>query len=512
MPPPRRDLCIVLFDLKASSQRQLYRALLKICSSNYFTGSKNLLHLVFVNCSKTDNRVHSINRKRYKFIKEINREGLPFDLVSIYNKFQLVETEATESSNWKEALRVAIQIIDENDVPNIVSNQILFLTDLTYSSPSDENLMNIAHDLKKHDVFLYIVGPDVQLPKPITNFEEVQKIMEDIASNEANENVKELKTLMNEKAHIIISDVKLGVEYFFNYKNSFGTQPWPVPLTVGTRITFPIETSKLMNADKGLELVPDKEEMRPTMVYVSAENSTKIYNADDVRTGILRHGKFIPISENKMFQSKTERMFDLVFITRIDSIPEYMMKGPNNYTVIEKQGSSQQAFQCLISRLERKKCCVIARRVYNTGTKVTYMALIPNSAKNCLRAVELPYGNEVPFEWMEEKPCKKEEVLEEVTNYLDSITIDSSKCGLNCSMTPNVVNSIGNRVLFNMATDKLINEQLSLDQIDYNVFETGINSSIGLDLRTRWPSRESVPLKKDENEDELIDSDPDEYF
>lgn len=91
-----------------------------------------------------------------------------------------------------------------------------------------------------------------------------------------------------------------------------------------------VETSKLMERSKGFQL-KCKDKIWNQSVFISAEDSTKIFAEEDVRRGILKHSKFIPLANNDMFKVKHNRMFSLVFITKISCVPEYMMKVGNEF-------------------------------------------------------------------------------------------------------------------------------------------------------------------------------------
>ncbi|KAK9878633.1 hypothetical protein WA026_023083 [Henosepilachna vigintioctopunctata] len=515
MPPAaKRNHCVVLYDLKCGNQRELRQALFKVYCRYYINNSKNLVNLVLVNSDKTDNRKHAKFGRGYLHIQEINREEQSYDPNFIYDKIEVKSAESMQAANWMEAIRVAIDILAESRVARVITFQILFFTDLNSSSQSEECLERIISDLKQKGIYLYILGPEVLFPQAITSLEETPKLMRGVSFLKANETLQQAKMkLIDGDSKVIIADCKRGLELFFNFRKPNGKQPWLVPLTIGTKISFPVKTSKFTSKICGLKLITKSNQYKesPQYQFTSVEDSTKIYHYDNIRKGISRHGKFIAIENNDLFKSKTERIFSLLFVTSLKGIPEYMLKGPGCYTVIGDSGTSVEAFHCLLRRLELQRMCLVASRVYSKGNKALYFALIPISNKKCFRAVQLPVHSEVPFEWMEQNPKKNDNgVSSEVSDYLDKIVIDSPKFALNCHLTPNVACNIAGRDVLNIAADKLLHEKLHLDQVDYNVFKTSINSEIGGGLRALWPSKLFKESKEVSDYD--LDSDHENYF
>lgn len=90
--------------------------------------------------------------------------------------------------------------------------------------------------------------------------------------------------------------------------------------------------------------------------------------------------------------------------------------------------------------------------------------------RKCFRAVQLPYGSNIPFEWMEQEPQKDViNVSEPMVDFLDSITVGSKTFSLDCPMTPNVVSSSRGEALVNMATEKLLQEPyLHLEEVNFS--------------------------------------------
>lgn len=340
MPPqPKRNRCVILYDLNSENQRDLRRALLKIYSNLHFQGSKDLVNLVLVNSEETKNRKNQRSGKGYENIYEVNREGLLYDPLFVHDK---IEVNNTDTSNWKEALRVALEILKEDEVQKVITYQILFLTDLSNSSESDENIDDIVQDLEHNNIFLYIVGPKVIFPRTITNFNELNTFHKKIIFEFPNAYLNEAKEIAERCTNAVIADVKIGLQIFFNFTNPIGKQIWNVPLSFGTNIEyavnyslyivfsnlmkkFQVETSKFTESYKGFQLKEEDTEEIST-VFIDVEDSTKTYDAEDVRNGILKHEKFVNLQSDDIFKINVERMFSLVFITKTKCIPEYMMK------------------------------------------------------------------------------------------------------------------------------------------------------------------------------------------
>ncbi|XP_044758874.1 uncharacterized protein LOC123316727 [Coccinella septempunctata] len=511
MPPqPKRNRCVILYDLNSRNQRQLRRALLKIYSHQYFCSSKDLVNLVLVNSKNTKNRKNQKWGRGYENIYEISQEGHLYDPTFVYDK---IEVTNTNTANWREALCVAIQILKEDETSRIITHQILYLSDLCTVSQSDESIIDIVNELNVNSIFLYIIGPEVQFPRAVTNFQELKPLIEHITFNQTNDNLNEAKEMILRCDNAVMADVKMGLQFFFNYKNPNGKQIWTVPLTVGSKIVYDAGTSKLMDKSKGFQL-KQKHKIFKSPVFMSTQDSTKEYAVEDVRKGILKHGKFIPLDNNEIFKVKLERMLSLVFVTKIKFIPEYMMKGPACYTVAAPKESSSIAFYSLLIRLNELESCLIVKRVYNRGCVPIYLALLPVTSKKCFRAVQLPYGSHVPFEWMEQEPAKDEVFISEpVVNFLQCLTIESKNFSLNCPMTPNILNSSRGRALENRATEKLLQEpNLHLEEVDLDPFSTGIDSEIGRELREIWPSREPPNVVEEAEDDESDHEDYNDYF
>ncbi|XP_045474576.1 uncharacterized protein LOC123680632 [Harmonia axyridis] len=506
MPPqPKRNRCVILYDLNCKNQRQLRRALFKIYSHHYFDDSKDLVNLVLVNCEKTKNRKNQEFGKDFENIFEVNREERLYDPTFIHDK---IEVKHTDGAHWKEAINVAVQILKEDNTPRIITYQILFLTDLINLSSVKGNIDNIVQELNVNNIFLYIVGPEIESSTTLTSFADSKLLYADFSIDSKNEVLIEASRLVEKSKNAVIANVEMGLQFFFNYQNPIGKQPWTVPLTVGSKIEYSVETTKLMETNFGYQLECEDQKPDPS-VFISMEDSTRIYAEEDIRKGILRHAKFVPLSSNDIFNEKEERMFSLVFITKVEHIPEYMLTGPGCYTVTASDKSPTASFDALVLRLHALQSCLIAKRVYAEGNSPIYMALLPCPSKKWLLAVELPYGSDVPFEWLEQKPQKDEiEVAEPVLNFLDSITVGSKNFSLKCPMTPNVVSSSEGEALVNLATEKLLQEpNMRLEEVDHDPFSTNINADIGKSLREMWPSQ---VYNENEDEEDFKEEDDDE--
>lgn len=181
----------------------------------------------------------------------------------IFKQFFL--DSGTGEANWLEGLHVAAKTLlqDFDGIAGIITYQLLFITDLTSPPPELEySLINkIANFLNRINAFLYVVGPDIEPPFTIKSSQDVQTWMKNLVPN--SENLLVLKKIISETKNSVVCDYKVGTNLFFSYRNWGGTQPWNVPLGIGTKVQIPSQTMKILNDIVQCKLVSSQGTIKP---------------------------------------------------------------------------------------------------------------------------------------------------------------------------------------------------------------------------------------------------------
>lgn len=144
------------------------------------------------------------------------------------------------------------------------------------------------------------------------------------------------KRIVDATTNTVLSDLKVGINLFFSFRNHRGTQPWKVPLTFGSKIEIPVCTVKLYTTDLPFNLSTEKQITN----FILAEDESVSVDRADIVSGIERHGKFVKVDEKEMFKVECPRTFAVVGFTHKKNIPEYYMRG--------KQKSVLDKYYCFV--------------------------------------------------------------------------------------------------------------------------------------------------------------------
>lgn len=185
MPPPaKKDVALVIFDLKSSNKDQLLEGLIKMVTYRMLC-SKDLFNLILVNSSQTDNSKNVRN-----VVKIGNAEIEPKAIFQCINDAEVSEDDPVD---FLDALMLGIYYMKPaSELPGVMNKQIIYFTDLENQKfeEDNKNILNIIKDLNAIEIYLYIVGPDVQMPFTITKPDDIPECMKRIMLVSINKLIK----------------------------------------------------------------------------------------------------------------------------------------------------------------------------------------------------------------------------------------------------------------------------------------------------------------------------------
>lgn len=132
------------------------------------------------------------------------------------------------------------------------------------------------------------------------------------------------KRIIDQTTNSVLCDLKVGINLFFSFRNSRGTQPWKVPLSFGSRLEIPVCTVKIYRQDTPFKLTTTDNQKTN---FVLLEDESVLVDKADIVSGIERHGKFVRVEEREMFKVEGPRSFAVIGFTHRKNIPEYYMRG-----------------------------------------------------------------------------------------------------------------------------------------------------------------------------------------
>lgn len=176
MPPAvKRNVCLMLFDLKSSNRDQLLEGLIKFATYEFLT-TKDQCNLILTNCLITGN---SRNMK-YVLRTEIDE----FQVNEIFECINKAESSDGPPVDLLDILSLAIHYVKQaRGMPGVITLQIIYFTDLvTFHTlkNDDSKIANIIRDLNDNEIYVCIIGPDVAVPTTITNFDDIPKNMKQL--------------------------------------------------------------------------------------------------------------------------------------------------------------------------------------------------------------------------------------------------------------------------------------------------------------------------------------------
>lgn len=149
------------------------------------------------------------------------------------------------------------------------------------------------------------------------------------------------------------------------------------------------------------------------------------------------------------------------------------MKGAEAYCTISD--GDDEIFHILIDSLAKQKKYVIARRVYASNFNPKLVVLIPKPQLKCFYVGTLPFADNLVRNYKEEdvKSAPKSEVLDEVSNFLDSFEVDYIE---QFPLGFQMLFDINYQKVSNKGGDKLLGRNLNLDQLDLDYSVIGFNN------------------------------------
>lgn len=124
------------------------------------------------------------------------------------------------------------------------------MTDFPPEIPNvgDGVIATIAKKLNSMQAFVYVIGPDITPPFQIKSHIDVKNWMDSVNfDGTENPNLKIIKQIFVLLWNRVICNPVIGLHLFYSYKNWAGSQPWKVPLKIGTELQVPCQTMKLLN-------------------------------------------------------------------------------------------------------------------------------------------------------------------------------------------------------------------------------------------------------------------------
>ncbi|XP_044268654.1 uncharacterized protein LOC123013869 [Tribolium madens] len=512
MPPAAKKHCsVILFDLKAKNRATAIQTLLKIAATNYFLSSKDLTKLILLNSDTTENRLNA-QYGGYEHVNEVMKDITTYN-PKILN--DLVESRGTGEANWLEGLHVAAANLAEEfeGVCGIVTYQLLFITDLSLSPSTVDNSLidKIAQLLNQFGAFLYVVGPEIEPSFTIKSPQDIKTWMKKLQTKD--QNIATIKTLISKIKNGVVCDSKMGANLFFSFRNWAGSQPWNVPLEIGSNIKIPAKTMKILNEIVQCKLVLSQGAIKPS-IWVDAEDESIEFDVSEVINGITRHEKFVPINNNKMFQVENPRSFNVLCFTDASNVSEHLMRGGGCYCVLPNASSEKnEAFNCLVDCLAQQNKYVIARRVYNNNYVPKIVVLVPKPDYNpkCFVMTSLPFADDIRLNCKEKKvgSAPKIDVNESVYKFLDTLDTDIANSLKKVPLDITMMQNVNVQRIVNKTVDKLLGKQLNLEEIDLDLMEMPSGEDIE-QLKNSWPERKIEEVKK--NEEPTADVSDDDDF
>ncbi|XP_028141142.1 uncharacterized protein LOC114335162 [Diabrotica virgifera virgifera] len=488
MPPPaKKDCGLILFDVASPKKTELLNGLMKFCCYKWYMNSRSMYRVILVNSAVTDNDFN------YPHIHTLEEED--FEPNAIFSE---IEGAKPGQSNWIDALSLGVHHLDQAvSMKGLVTLQLIFFTTLDATKPLNVDaakLSSLMERMNGHEIFLYIIGPNVKLPFVITNTQCISKCMNELQLPPGNQNLATAKKIITGIRNGVMCNTKIGLNLLFSYKNSPGGQPWKLPLSFGTKLSIPATTFKIFRSDQLIHLKLISSTSR-SYVRTLAENRDVIVKEDEIVRGIQRHGKFMIVDDN-MFRTETDRCFDIIGFSDKKFFPETIIRGETFYVLPDQfNAEAFQAFTHLVKVLSETNKYGICKRVYARGNKPKYFALIPNLdyKPKCLTMTQLPYGDYAVPHKFEEPKCPKEKIKQDdFSNFFNSLIIENPGSKTGTTLGPTMLLDINQHKLASDVTKKrLQRNDLDLDALNVHAFEKAPDNKFMDALKRSWPARDA---------------------
>ncbi|CAH1982593.1 unnamed protein product [Acanthoscelides obtectus] len=373
MPAPvKHDIGIVVFDVRSS---HLLEDFLKFVSWQQLnTKDQHLLMLANVKQCKNSKRLpnllmfpNNLAKMKLKEVKDCIEDALVAD--------------EENTLNLGHIFRLAFHHLktDFQD-PIVVTKQIIIFSELLSGEPVEEGLLQMITDrILKEEIYLYIVGPRVNFLMPVKGpdyfCEDTYK--DNIGLMVPTPIQEQMKTLVCNVSGVM-AEVDVGLHLLLTYRRTGGSQPWKVPLTIGTKIQIPVKTSKVYRTDVNIQVKKEMIGEREPDSFALAEDITIPVDHEDIVRGLSICNNFVAIeNDSTFFKSNTEPTFDIICFTPSENVPIAFMSGQESFVVLAEKNEKEPFFNALVTCLASQKKYAIASRVYIRQTQPKYFALIP---------------------------------------------------------------------------------------------------------------------------------------
>ncbi|XP_023014022.2 X-ray repair cross-complementing protein 5 [Leptinotarsa decemlineata] len=487
MPPSVKIDCgLIVFDVNSNKKEQLLSGLIKLATFKWFSVSKDVYRIILSNSKTTK------NEKNFPNLHTTDIED--FSPTSV---LECIENAQSKEGNWLDALLLAIHHLKEaNSLPGLLTPQLLFFTSLDGSSSAvDENkVKTVIEELNENNIYLYIIGPDVEFPLTVKHPDDVSQCMKKLVVTESNKSLVTARRIVQNIKRGVICNVDVGINLFSSFKNPRGSQLWKVPMSFGSKLEIPCLTVKICRKEAPLRLIPNQ--IRKSIRVLAEDNTVEVSN-DEIVRGVLRHGKFVKIEDADMFKSDHQRCFEIVGFTDKTFVPETYMKGEETFYVLpnnEMADDSCQAFYNLVDVLASQNKYGIIKRVYMNNNRAKYFALIPRPDLDpvCFIMVRIPYTNEMtPHKYAEPAPSKVKAKEDDVTRFLRSIDVSGSDPKVYVPLAPTMMLDPYLNRLVNGAAQKLLKREFDFEAVELNDLKSESSNKFLENLKQSWPTRDS---------------------
>ncbi|KAB0792314.1 hypothetical protein PPYR_14273 [Photinus pyralis] len=391
MPPAvKKQVSVIIFDVNCEKefQEEANKCLMNICSTKWFSGSKDWTKLILLNTAETNVE----NPKFQKATHLLEATALvEYDPKLI---LQYIEDVKVGEGDWIVALALAIESLKTIDPKGVLAIQLLLISDFSHA-PTDFKRNQITFVLNSlANCFLYVLGPKVKVPTHLSSFDDVQQWSKKVEFvDEETPSLAIVKEIVEGTPYSVVCDLDLGEQLFYNYRNPVPLQNWLVPLTVGTELAIPTKTKRFLRATYPPRIKEEGGERGEWSWHLSNDVNAEVAY-DNVVGGVFRHGKFVPLTRDveDNFKSREARCFKIVAFTEQRNVSEAILCGNGSLYV---EGDNSKNFELLLRLLAERKMCAIAKRIYLANCRPTLFALFPNVRDGVFVATSLPYRDSV---------------------------------------------------------------------------------------------------------------------
>lgn len=241
--------------------------------------------------------------------------------------------------------------------------------------------------------------------------------------------------------HIDLAESQLLV---FQKKKS-KPMPWNADLTIGTKMKIAISGYVSVQEEKFLASFKTQCAMPNTftkMVTEYSQNNQPISKPDeeDIIKSYMYGSTLVPLGEDVSVKN-TERCLSCLGFTKRNKIASEFFAGTGSHVVVARKDCSKAAmlFASLVENMKDGNYAMIARKVYNKGSRPIVVALLPHVVDKVpsLTMIQLPFGNDIssfsfPRLTVKKTEATKEqkEKIKELVNSMDLMNAIDDDSGL----------------------------------------------------------------------------------